>query len=235
MKVQGIDASSPAPQLTKGAKAAEEFEAYLIGFLCKQMREAVPEGPLNTGATGMFADLLDQEIGKRAAHGQGIGLRHQLELALARHAPAQEQEQEHEHEHEPVMARIEPVRRAAHGITSGFGLRADPFNGRQRMHDGVDIKLPMGSPVRAERGGRISFAGDRGGYGNLVIVEHGGGLETRYAHCAALNVEEGDYVEEGAVIGSVGSTGRSTGPHLHLEVRQDGEPTDPQGFFRNNY
>lgn len=226
MKVQGIEAGAPVPELSKGAKAAEEFEAYLIGFLSKQMREAVPDGPLNTGATGMFADLMDQEIGKRAAQGQGIGLRRQLEAALARHAPAPEDE--------PPAVHADPVRRAVHGVTSGFGLRADPFNGSERMHDGVDLKLPFGSAVRAERGGRVSFAGERGGYGNVVIVDHGGGLETRYAHCSALNVSAGDYVEEGAVLGSVGSTGRSTGPHLHLEVRQDGVPTDPVGFVRNN-
>ncbi len=226
MKVQGVEAGVPVPELSKGAQAAEEFEAYLIGFLSKQMREAVPDGPLNTGATGMFADLMDQEIGKRAAHGQGIGLRHQLEAALARHSSGPEDE--------AVAVRIQPAPRAVHAVTSGFGLRADPFHGSERMHEGVDLKLPYGTAVRAERGGRVSFAGERGGYGNVVIVDHGGGLETRYAHCATLHVGAGDYVEEGAVLGLVGSTGRSTGPHLHLEVRQDGVATDPAGFLRNN-
>ncbi len=233
MKVQGIDATVPAPQLEKGPRAAEAFEAYLIGFLCKQMREAVPDGPLNSGAAGMFADLLDQEIGKRAAEGQGIGLRRELETALARHG-------------EPAPLPIAPLEirhpLPAHDrasappsrVTSGFGLRIDPIDGTTRRHDGLDIGLPAGTPIHAERSGVVSFAGERGGYGNVVILNHGDGLETRYAHCASLNVRAGDQVAEGEVVGTVGSTGRSTGPHLHFEVRQDGEPVDPTAFLEKN-
>ena len=86
----------------------------------------------------------------------------------------------------------------------------------------------------AERDGVVRFAGDRGGYGNVVIIDHGDGLETRYAHCATLTVQAGDKVPEGAVVGTVGSTGRSTGPHLHFEVRQDGLPTNPTNFVKEN-
>ena len=207
MKVQGLDAHTPIVELPKGPEAAEAFEAYLIGFLSKQMREAVPDGPLNAGAAGMFAELFDQEIGKRAAAGQGIGLRAELELALER-----------------VRTRV----------TSCFGERRDPIDGSTKMHDGLDLGLPSGAAVRAERAGVVSFAGERGGYGDVVIIDHGAGLETRYAHCSSLGVKPGDRVGEGAVIATVGSTGRSTGPHLHIEVRQDGVAVDPENFVREN-
>jgi len=226
MKVQGVDASAPPQELKRGPEAAEAFEAYLIGFLSKQMRESVPDGPLNSGATGMFGDIFDQEMGKRVAEGQGIGLRHQLEMALARHddgAP----------ERRPV-ASGNPIGESHLRVTSGFGERADPFHGAARIHHGVDLGLSAGSAVRAERAGVVSFAGERGGYGNVVIIDHGGGLETRYAHCASLAVAAGDTVPRGAVVGTVGSTGRSTGPHLHLEVRQDGVALDPSSFVEEN-
>lgn len=242
-----MDASLPAPELGKGPKAAEAFEAYLIGFLSKQMRNAVPDGPLNAGAAGVFGDLLDQEIGKRAAEGQGIGLRHEIEVALARHeglaqpdvpsrgaAPSSDW---HAMSGQPTGVRPVAPGDALGGlahITSGFGVRHDPIDGTTRHHDGLDIGLPAGTSVRAERAGRVSFAGERGGYGNVVIVDHGGGLETRYAHCASLDVKAGDLVVKGAVLGTVGSTGRSTGPHLHLEVRQDDVPVDPSTYMEEN-
>ncbi len=224
MKVQGLDAHTPIVELPKGPEAAEAFEAYLIGFLSKQMREAVPDGPLNAGAAGMFAELFDQEIGKRAAAGQGIGLRAELELALARH----------EHPEPPHAAEVDALERVRTRVTSGFGERRDPIDGSTKMHDGLDLGLPSGAAVRAERAGVVSFAGERGGYGDVVIIDHGAGLETRYAHCSSLGVKPGDRVGEGAVIATVGSTGRSTGPHLHIEVRQDGVAVDPENFVREN-
>ena len=120
-------------------------------------------------------------------------------------------------------------------MSSGFGERRDPFNGSIRKHDGIDLALAAGTPVRAERDGVVRFAGDRGGYGNVVIIDHGNGLETRYAHCATLTVQAGDNVPEGAVVGTVGSTGRSTGPHLHFEVRENGIATNPANFVKENH
>ena len=113
-------------------------------------------------------------------------------------------------------------------VSSAYGVRTDPITGHQRAHHGVDLAAPTGTPIPAVRPGTVSFAGDRGGYGNLVIIDHGNGMETRYAHCHTLDVQAGDYVEAGQQIATVGSTGRSTGPHLHLELRQDGVATDPQ-------
>jgi murein DD-endopeptidase MepM/ murein hydrolase activator NlpD len=116
--------------------------------------------------------------------------------------------------------------------TSGFGARVDPFLGRPAHHAGVDFRDAHGAPVRATGAGRVSHAGPAGGYGNLVEIDHGGGLATRYAHLSAIDVVEGQFLPAGTVVGRLGSTGRSTGPHLHYEVRIDDEPVDPMRFLR---
>lgn len=115
---------------------------------------------------------------------------------------------------------------------SGYGMRLHPVHGDHRMHHGVDLDAPAGTPVAAISDGIVSFAGERGGYGNLVVIDHGGGFETRYAHQEHLSVTEGDLVRAGDVLGAVGSTGVSTGPHLHFEVRRDGESVDPEPWLR---
>lgn len=116
---------------------------------------------------------------------------------------------------------------------SGFGVRVDPFTHEHRMHNGIDMSSPEGTEIRATAGGTVTFAGERGGFGNLVIIDHGNGLETYYAHQSRLDVGVGDLVTAGAPIGAVGSTGRSTGPHLHFEVRLHGQPVDPQNYLSN--
>ena len=110
-------------------------------------------------------------------------------------------------------------------VTSGFGLRWG------RMHEGLDIGVGFGTPIRAAAGGTVSHAGWLGGYGNLVVVEHGGGLATAYAHQQQIYVSVGQTVTQGQVLGEVGSTGNSTGPHLHFEVRINGSAVDPFGYL----
>ncbi len=117
-------------------------------------------------------------------------------------------------------------------VTSGFGGRTDPFNGRMAMHTGVDFRGDYAASVRATAPGRVVSAGSNGGYGKMVEIDHGNGLSTRYAHLSAIAVEEGQWVSSGAIVGQLGSTGRSTGPHLHYETRIDGEAVDPQRFLR---
>lgn len=116
--------------------------------------------------------------------------------------------------------------------TSGFGTRLDPFLGRPALHAGVDFRGDVGAPVRATAAGKVITAGYNGGYGNMVEIDHGNGLTTRYAHLSGVATSEDQHVSAGAVIGRLGSTGRSTGPHLHYEVRLDGEPVDPTRFLR---
>lgn len=116
-------------------------------------------------------------------------------------------------------------------VGSGFGPRVHPIFGRTRMHSGVDIGGRTGEPIWAAKEGRVIYAGARGGYGNAVVVQHEGNVATLYAHMSSVQSAEGDWVEQGEVIGLVGSTGWSTGPHLHLEVRIDGVPKDPTLFL----
>ena len=116
-------------------------------------------------------------------------------------------------------------------LTSNFGPRLHPIFGTVRDHDGVDFGAPSGSPIRAAAPGTVVAANPRGGYGNATIIDHGGGVATLYAHQSEIFVAPGTVVGAGQVIGSVGSTGFSTGPHLHFEVRVRGVPVDPLGFF----
>ncbi len=120
-------------------------------------------------------------------------------------------------------------------VSSGYGLRADPFTGRTSIHEGADIASRFGSPIRALGGGVVSYAGQREGaegYGLVVEINHGDGYVTRYAHARKLLVKVGDRVTKGQVVAEVGSTGRSTGPHLHFEVRRDGRAINPLAFLR---
>jgi murein DD-endopeptidase MepM/ murein hydrolase activator NlpD len=112
-------------------------------------------------------------------------------------------------------------------ISSGFGIRRDPLHGRHRFHHGLDVAAPEGADIRAVRSGTVTFAGERKGYGNVVEIDHGDGMSTLYAHASIINAKVGDHVNEGQVIAEVGSTGRSTGPHLHFEVRQADRVVDP--------
>jgi murein DD-endopeptidase MepM/ murein hydrolase activator NlpD len=113
---------------------------------------------------------------------------------------------------------------------SGFGMRIDPFTGQHAMHEGIDFLAEAGSPIVAAAGGVVIFAGFHPQYGNMVDVDHGNDLVTRYAHASKLFVKEGDIVQRGRKLGLVGSTGRSTGPHLHFEVRFKGVAQNPARF-----
>lgn len=119
-------------------------------------------------------------------------------------------------------------------ISSGFGYRADPFDGEAAFHAGLDFRGPIGAPIYAAAAGTISFTGVRQGYGNCVEISHGNGLMTRYAHMSRIGAHLGDKVSAGAVIGQIGSTGRSTGPHLHFEVRINDRPVNPRPFLEAN-
>ncbi len=116
-------------------------------------------------------------------------------------------------------------------LSSNFGNRKDPFTGRSAFHSGVDFAQPSGTIVLAAGGGKVSYVGQRSGYGNVVEIDHGGGLITRYAHLSGFIAKEGQWVTTGTPIAKVGSTGRSTGPHLHFEVRRNDQAIDPSRFL----
>ena len=116
-------------------------------------------------------------------------------------------------------------------ITSGFGSRFHPVLGYSRFHAGTDFGAATGSPIQAAETGIVIFAGWCGGYGNAIILDHGGGIATLYGHASRLYASEGEAVKKGDAIAAIGSTGLSTGPHLHFEVRQNGEPVDPMNYL----
>jgi murein DD-endopeptidase MepM/ murein hydrolase activator NlpD len=125
---------------------------------------------------------------------------------------------------QPVNGELDP--------SSGFGVRIDPFLNRPAMHTGIDFRGNIGDAVRATASGTVTAAGWSGGYGRMVEIEHGNGLSTRYGHLSEIEVKVGQTVKIGQVVGRLGSTGRSTGPHLHYETRIDGEAVDPDKFLR---
>jgi murein DD-endopeptidase MepM/ murein hydrolase activator NlpD len=127
-----------------------------------------------------------------------------------------------------------PVRKPILGegeIVSGFGERIDPFLSRPAMHTGLDFRAEIGDPILVTANGTVTAAGWSGGYGNMVEVDHGNGFATRYGHMSEIDVKVGQQVKIGQSLGKVGTTGRSTGPHLHYETRIDGEAVDPQKFL----
>ena len=142
------------------------------------------------------------------------------------------------------LARMEALQRSLIGIpnvlpasldyiSSGFGYRADPFTGAGAFHPGLDFKGPYGAPIYSAAKGTVSFIGQRSGYGNCVEVDHGNGLVTRYAHMSGFRTTLGKDVAAGELIGAIGSTGRSTGPHLHFEVRINDQPVNPRPFLES--
>ncbi len=127
-----------------------------------------------------------------------------------------------------------PVRKPVSGeidLSSQFGVRVDPFLRIPAMHTGLDFRGEIGDPIHATAAGTVTAAGWTGGYGKMVEIDHGNGLSTRYGHLSQIDVNVGDRIRIGQVVGRLGSTGRSTGPHVHYETRIDGEPVDPQKFL----
>lgn len=208
-------------RLDKHSKeAAEKFEAFLYTFMAKNLRGSEPNGMFSSGPMSTFAEMFDEEIGKRVGESHALGLADQLEMHFAQAGRAAMPADAHH----PELG-VEGT------LTSHFGPRVDPINGTPGFHRGVDIGAPSGTAIHAVRAGRVIFAGPHGGHGNLVEIDHGNGVVTRYAHCSEIGVVPGQEVGENEVIGEVGTTGHSTGPHLHFEVQVDGRAVDPLAYF----
>jgi len=132
--------------------------------------------------------------------------------------------------HDEVYPAGRPIKRG--WISSYFGYRTDPFNGRRARHDGIDLAGKQGSEVISVASGIVTWAGKRYGYGNLVEINHGNGYVTRYGHNETVEVKVGDAVKKGDTVARMGSTGRSTGPHVHFEVHKNGQVVDPMRYVR---
>lgn len=180
------------------------------------IRPRLPEG-LDNGVGGPFIPAVDGPDATSI-----VDDANDVFLALARFEAAR------------TAAGLAPIRRPMEKptrISSGFGNRTDPFTGGRAYHSGIDFPAPKGTPVLSAGYGKVTFAGQRSGYGNLVEVTHAGGLITRYGHLSAFLVKEGQVVSAGTPIAKVGSTGRSTGPHLHFEVRSKNQALDPNKYL----
>ena len=141
---------------------------------------------------------------------------------------------DHDHPAEQVDSPWAAVLDGKARISSEYGMRKDPFNGEMAFHDGIDLAVKRGTGITALKDGVVAFSGFQGGYGNTVIVRHEDGLETVYSHTARNHVTEGQTVTTGTLLADVGSTGRSTGPHLHFEVRKDGEAVNPLPYLKDS-
>ena len=130
-----------------------------------------------------------------------------------------------------ILASTPSIRPAEGWITSGFGYRKSPFTGRREIHKGLDIANRIGTPIIAPADGVVSFAGRKGTLGNVIILDHGHGLTTRFGHTSKFLKKVGEHVKRGDIIAQIGNTGRSSGPHVHYEVRLDGVPVNPEKYI----
>jgi murein DD-endopeptidase MepM/ murein hydrolase activator NlpD len=202
-------------------KATQEFASLLFLEVLKAMRAALPqEGLLETESLSrdIYTAMMDGEIARVMAQRDKSGFTKMVEQSLDK-IP----DKPREHSVSPVLTQ---------GIVSSdFGPRNDPFNREKSFHQGVDIAAPAGSPIKAATAGKVIFSGWAGGYGNLVEIDHGEGMVTRYAHNSVNLVAVGDAVSAGQSIALVGRTGRATDAHLHFEVRRQGQPLDPKALL----
>jgi murein DD-endopeptidase MepM/ murein hydrolase activator NlpD len=231
---------------------AREMEALFAYEMVKAMRGTAGGDADGKGFGGeVYGSMFDMELARVIAS-KGLGLQEILLKGFERMTPSGETAAspastaatsvpaipptEPGGESQPAAVRPEnspdrtdaspPIRE--HGrVSSAFGFRRDPFTGAVKFHHGMDIAAPEGTPIHPVRGGKVVFSGQEKGYGNVVVVDHGDGFMTKYAHNRANLVSAGDIVGPDTVIAEVGSTGRSTGPHLHFEVSHEGKTVPP--------
>jgi len=224
--------------------AASQLEAF---FLRQLLAESRPQGGgmLDGGFAGdTFKQMLDEAIADKMTAAGGIGMTAMFAKQLGKgeevagapvppigHAPLDPARTAAaalpRHEDPQLEGAPHFILPVAGRPSSGYGLRADPVHGNMINHPGFDLAARAGTEVAAAARGTVVHAGPAGTYGNLVTLRHDNGFETRYAHLSSVDVKIGDLVEAGTELGKVGSTGYSTGPHLHFEVRHDGKAIDP--------
>jgi len=206
---------------TKVLDAARAFESFVIEYMFKTMDKSVERSDLFGGghAEAISRSMLYEEYAKSATKAGGLGLADAIldQLLSADKVPGQGPGQ--------LRSPVEGI------VSSDFGYRADPFTGKRAFHSGIDIARPAGTEIRSCAAGKVTFSGIRADMGHIVEIDHGQGYTTCYAHNASNLVRQGETVQQGQVIALVGMTGRSTGPHLHFELRRDGVAVDPKIFL----
>lgn len=223
------------------AQAARQLEAF---FLRRLLAEARPQGAgmLDGGFAGdTFKQMLDEAVADKMSEAGGLGMAKMFEgqlsgtehVAPPQHSLAAVTALSKSPTAVPAAQTVMDLPRSGFVMpvngrqSSAYGMRMHPVKHVESLHPGLDLAAPTGTPVVAAAAGTVTHAGPAGTYGNLVTIKHANGLETRYAHLSAVDVTTGAKVIPGEEVGKVGSTGLSTGPHLHFEVRQDGKLQDP--------
>jgi murein DD-endopeptidase MepM/ murein hydrolase activator NlpD len=235
--------ATPGSDRNRLMRVAQEFESMLLLQMLKEMRKSGSWDD-EDGEDGGFGaqtmlETIDVELAGHLARAQGLGLGRQLLDALQKTlGGSKEQDPPYGSQsvgvgpNEKQSAHVGRVLNYGPGnVTSGFGWRSDPFNGAARFHRGIDIRAAYGEDVPSAASGTVIAAGVEGGYGQTVVIEHAGGVRTRYAHLSTILVAPGDAVRDGDVVGRAGNSGRATGTHVHFEVTTaSGEPLNPEHF-----
>ncbi len=222
-------------------RLAQEFESLLMTQMIREMRRSMLDGDEEMDGLGAstFSDTSDVEFARALSAAGGVGLADAM-LSVFERQIAQPPTASTRQEFRPAAAvagppegghyeRVDPRPAIVPpAVNSTFGWRNDPLTGRPRFHNGIDIAAAYGADVEAAGMGRVAFAGVQGGYGETIVIDHGGGRQTRYAHLSERLVQAGDSVQAGQIVGRAGSSGRSTGPHLHFELLVNGTPVDPR-------
>ena len=244
------------PDAAKIREVALQFESMLLAQMLRELQPAMSgedDDSDNSFNLGPLADAVTVELSLALSRAGGMGLADALTRAMDRQTSPSRGAASGllampEAMALPASGGVEPVIQptaqpafglepgmvptpSAARISSAFGWRTDPINGQSRFHHGTDVPLVNGHEVRAAAAGTVTSVSERSGYGLVVVVAHENGVETRYAHLSAADVRPGDSVARGGVIARAGSSGRSTGPHLHFEVRDGGQPVDPRGWL----
>jgi murein DD-endopeptidase MepM/ murein hydrolase activator NlpD len=240
-EVRAAQGAAGKDQKSELKKVSQQFEAIFIAQLLKVMRETIEESGLMEGGFGksIYTDLFDQEVSISMAKRNSLGISDLLYRNLLHRVSESDQPESKAPapvnaapsttgssvESEPEISDLQlPVQAP---VSSGFGMRTDPISGRLGFHKGVDLAAPEGVKVVAALPGKVISAGYENGYGNTVLIQHSGGFQTRYGHLGSVSVKTGDLIDSDQLLGTVGTTGHSTGPHLHFEVIRDGKPVNP--------
>ena len=221
---------------------AEQFESTMVSQMLKGLQTSMfegEEGGEGSSGIGPLSDALFNELSLAITRAGGLGIANAIIAPLTAQtaAAAPDMAATARATGATTAMAVEPALQPLTGgaiplpgrVSSAYGMRKDPINGDMKMHKGTDIPMPYGADVRTAGAGTVVSVGDVPGYGLQVVVAHGDGVTTRYAHLSSSAVQPGDTVARGQVIAAAGNSGRSTGSHLHFEVLTQGRPIDPQG------
>jgi murein DD-endopeptidase MepM/ murein hydrolase activator NlpD len=224
-QIQASETATGETRLDELRNVTQQFEALFLSYLMKVMRSSVEVTDSDASSMGkdIYTEMFDSEIASNISRTQSLGIGDLLYRQLEYLAERQTNEK--------AAPQIDDDSEKSIPVTSPYGIRKNPFDGLPQFHKGVDLAAPAGMPFRSVEAGTVVHAGWLGDYGKTVIVEHPNGDRTLYAHASSILVREGNSVDTEQMIGIVGSSGHTTGPHLHFELRRDGTSIDPNAVL----